>query len=139
MATYLEHNNVTVSDFELAIKFFTTVFEDWDLRHRGFLNEEKKDIPWAHVGTATSYLALQGTSFGEAFQGGESPYFDHYGIIVDDLEAVTERLGDWPYKIRTNEESPGIKKIYVFIFDGIILEIIEYKTTDLEVRNSYPN
>ena len=139
MATYLEHNNVTVSDFELAIEFFTTVFEDWQLRYRGFLDENKKDVPYAHVGTPTSYIALQGTPYGEAFKGGVNHYFDHYGIIVDDLHKVTERLAGWPYKIRTEEETEGIKKIYVYIFDGLILEIIEYKSTDLAIRNSYPN
>ena len=138
MATYLEHNNITVSDLDDAIAFFTTVFSDWQLRYRGYLNEETQDTAWAHVGTEASYLALQAPPWGQPFSRQPSPYFDHLGIIVDDLDQVLEVLKRYPYRIRPIPETQGYKKIYVYIFDGIILEILEYKTTDWAIRNQYP-
>ena len=44
MATYLEHNNVTVSNLDFPIEFFTTIFPDWKLRHRSYFDKERQDF-----------------------------------------------------------------------------------------------
>ena len=137
MATYLEHNNVTVSDLDFSIEFFTHIFSDWKLRHRAYFDKERQDFEWAHVGTEISYLALQSTPYNQTFSRPISHYFDHYGIIVDNLEDVVSRLKKYPYRIRIEPEKPSYKKVYAYIFDGIILEILQYKTDNLSLRNKY--
>jgi hypothetical protein len=87
--------------------------------------------------TEYSYIALQAPAWEQSFARPQSPYFDHMGFIVEDLADVVQRLKDYPFRIREVPDSPGYKKIYVYIFDGIILEILQYTTTDLAVRNAY--
>jgi hypothetical protein len=54
MAARLEHANINVGDIDEAIRFITTAFPEFRVRGRG----EVEGRPWMHVGTDTSYLAL---------------------------------------------------------------------------------
>ncbi|MFT4925126.1 MAG: hypothetical protein ACI8WB_001216 [Phenylobacterium sp.] len=107
------------------------------MRHRGYLDPQTKDTAWAHVGTDSSYLALQAPAWDQPPARQNSPYFDHMGFVVDDLDVVVAVLKTYPYRIREIADSPGFKKIYVYIFNGIILELLQYITDDMTVRNRY--
>jgi catechol 2,3-dioxygenase-like lactoylglutathione lyase family enzyme len=135
MAARLEHANINVRDIDEAIRFITTAFPEFRVRGRG----EVEGRPWVHVGTDTSYLALnefQADAKRDP-QFGEEP-LNHLGFVVDDAEQLAERLRAagfqegfiapaHPYRIRK----------YFLDGDGNEWEFVEYLSDDPAQQNEY--
>ncbi len=144
MAARLEHANINVGSIDEAIQFLTTAFPEFRVRGRG----EVEGRPWVHVGTGSSYLALNefedevGGSAGRA-SGAREPAFgreplNHLGFVVDDAEALATRLlsagyregfvvPPHPYRIRK----------YFLDADGNEWEFVEYLSDDPAKQNEY--
>ena len=79
-----------------------------------------------HLGTDDWYLAL--------FEGGpkeiavdyEHTGFNHFGVLVEDLDAVKQRLAELDTPISFEPEYEPGRRLYVFDPDGHEIEIVEY-------------
>ncbi|MEL7486462.1 MAG: VOC family protein [Pseudomonadota bacterium] len=140
---WLEHCNLTVSDLDKTINFFLAVFPEFSLRHKGVLEDALPDggvqkTPWAHVGTDESYLALQAPPIGHEFKQNKNNYFNHMGFVVDDIDETLERVKDAGCSnLRTDYSHPHRLRAYAWVFDGTVLEFVQYKSENAEERNCY--
>jgi len=130
MANYLEHVNLTVANIDETMRFITTAFPEFTLRGEGTQEGNR----WAHVGTESSYIALN-----ESPKERESPGpLNHLGFVVDDLSAVAQRLNGAGYEEGFQApEHPHRTRRYFFDPDGIEWEFVEYHSADPAERNDY--
>lgn len=140
MTAYLEHANITVPDMDAAIAFLTTACPEFAIRHDTI--HPVSGIRWVHLGTPTSYFALQEPHKGRTPEDHRRPYDDigvnHLGLIVDDFDAVEARLEAAGYKRGMPvEPHPARKRAYWYDHAGFEWEFIEYLTDDLDQRNDY--
>jgi catechol 2,3-dioxygenase-like lactoylglutathione lyase family enzyme len=136
MAARLEHANINVGNIDEAIRFLTTAFPEFQVRGRG----EVDGRPWVHVGTASSYLALNELhSDSEQSHPFVSEPLNHLGFVVDDAEALAARLAAAGF--REGVVAPAhryrIRK-YFLDADGMEWEFVQYLTDDAALQNEYP-
>ena len=139
MGAYLEHVNITAIDVDEAIRFLQTAMPDWKIR-ADVSNEESNCKRWVHIGTETSYIAIEDRGVTE--KGPHEPYvhpgINHLGFVVDDVDAISKRLTDAGYaEGLSSPDNPNRKRIYFFDRDGNEYEFIEYIKTDIASRNDY--
>ena len=140
MATRLEHANMTVRNLEEATAFLTTAFPEFRVRHQG--RNELQGHRWAHVGTDDFYIALQEPHEGTDPRPDHRPYVDfgvnHIGWVVDDFDAVIERLEAAGYERgMVPSEHKFRKRAYYYDGSGYEWEFIEYLSEDPAERNEY--
>ncbi|MEO2005915.1 MAG: VOC family protein, partial [Candidatus Poribacteria bacterium] len=94
MPFYIEHANITVPDLDDAMAFLTTAFPDFHIRGRGVADTDSGPKQWLHLGTDTTYIALE--QHATPTDCGRSPYRDngvnHLAFVVDDIDGLIERL-----------------------------------------------
>ena len=134
---YLEHLNITVLDVDKAISFLQTAMPQLKVRGGG---TGEKCRRWVHIGTEHSYLAIEDR--GAQGPGPHQPYIhpgmNHIGFVVDDLDAVAERLRSSGYKEGMSAmDHPHRRRIYFFDDDGNEYEFVEYLSTEASERNDY--
>ncbi|MBX2847588.1 MAG: VOC family protein [Acidiferrobacterales bacterium] len=123
--SFVEHINVTVSNPKLVAEVLCQIFT-WHIRWSGDALDNGTTI---HVGTDESYLALY--SHPEMTINSELDYktvanLNHIGIVVDDLDAIEEKVlaaGFKPFSHRDYE--PG-RRFYFLMHDDIEIEVISY-------------
>ena len=124
----LEHTNLTVSDLERSIAFYHDAL-GFDVRWRGQAVGTTRMVPAAHVGPAGDefYCALfESEKPGRAPYDYATPGFNHFGIVVDDLAAVTTRVEAAGAKVHMSFEYDPGRHVYFFDPDGTEIELIEY-------------
>lgn len=135
MAARLEHANINVGKIDQAVRFVTTAFPEFRVRGRG----EVDGRPWVHVGSESSYLALN------EFEGDERPLrefgrepLNHLGFVVDDAEALAARLTAAGFRegFVAPRHRYRIRK-YFLDADGMEWEFVQYLTDDPELQNEY--
>lgn len=135
MAARLEHANINVGNIDEAIRFITTAFPEFRVRGRG----EVEGRPWVHVGTDTSYLALNEfqSDAKRDPQFGEEP-LNHLGFVVDDAEELAERLRAAGFQegFVAPAHRYRIRK-YFLDGDGNEWEFVEYLSDDPALQNEY--
>jgi catechol 2,3-dioxygenase-like lactoylglutathione lyase family enzyme len=135
MAARIEHANINVGNIDEAIRFVTTAIPEFRVRGRG----EVDGRPWVHVGTESSYLALNEfeSDAKPAGEFGREP-LNHLGFVVDDAAALAERLAAAGY--REGFVAPAhryrIRK-YFLDADGMEWEFVQYLTDDPALQNEY--
>ena len=125
----LEHANLSVSNLERSIDFYRKLF-GWSVRWRGEIFIEERETQAAHVGDDRTYLSL--------FEAGEPaptypvrtsyapPGVNHIGFVVEDLDAMLERLASLEIELHLiGDYDPG-RRAYFYDPDGIEIEIVEY-------------
>ena len=91
-------------------------------------------MPWAHVGTDDTYIALNESS---DVDSGRGP-FNHLGYVVDDVEALADRLQTAGYREGfVAPPHPHRKRRYFHDADNNEWEFVEYLSDDPEKRNDY--
>src|SRR5215831_11605596 len=86
---YLEHVNLTVSDLDRSVAFYSDLL-DLHVRWKGPIGG---DLLGAHVGDDRCYLALfQAAHEGPVEQDYSRPGLNHFGFVVDDLDDARRRL-----------------------------------------------
>lgn len=134
MASYVEHVNLTVSDLDQTILFLSTALPDFQIRHREIEHEQA----WVHIGNDTSYIAL--SSFGMVPKD-ENHGLNHIGLVVDDVDAVRQRLLAAGYRRGHGNgeifEHPFRRRLYFLDHDGREYEFVQYLTDVPAERNSY--
>ena len=132
---YLEHANITVSNFDKAIHFFKTAFPHFKIRGGG--EEARK---WVHLGDDNTYIAINKAT--EESEADENNYdkigINHIGFVVEDVDQISNRLSaegyqrDYPKQI----EKYRIRE-YFLDAEGNEYEFVQYLSDKLEERNYY--
>jgi len=145
MKSYIEHANLTVSDLDQAIRFFAVALPDFTVRKRWVIEDKE----WAHVGTEMSYIAINTPLDKSRFtpSDGNQPMdtmsagFNHVGFVVEDVEAVHDRILEAGFDRGYNNgyiiEHPHRRSAYFLDKDGNEFEFMQYLTADESLRNSY--
>jgi len=137
MAIRLEHANVSVRDIKGMIRFLQTAFPEFRMRGEGISREGAQ---WVHVGTDDTYIAL---SESRVEPGSFRPYsgapgVNHLAYIVDDVEALRQRLAAAGYKDSTPPNAhPYRKRQYFYDPEGNDWEFVQYLSSDPAERNDY--
>ena len=125
----LEHVNVTVSDPHRTAQMLIDLF-GWHIRWEG---QAMAGAGYTiHVGTDDSYVALySGADPDQIVPKRDASYvtrggLNHIGVVVDDLDAVEEKVRAMGL-VPTNHASyePG-KRFYFDDPDGVEIEVISY-------------
>lgn len=132
---YLEHANITVSNLDKAILFFTTAFPHFKIRGGGESNGKK----WIHLGDTDTYLALNESIVPVKYEKNyNTSGINHIGFVVKEVGVIAEKLlaagfqRDFPRqeeKFRTRE--------YFADDDGNEYEFVEYFSNLPEEKNQY--
>ena len=136
---YLEHSNITVTDLDEAVRFLKTAFPDFRIRGRGRTKTPGNERDWLHIGTETTYLALEGaTASASGHQTYRNPGLNHLGFVVEDLDSVVERLTSAGYEEHMRDFShPHRKRTYFYDSDGNEYEFVQYLSENPAERNQY--
>ena len=138
MNVRLEHANLLVRDVDATIRFLQTAFPEFRIRFDARLPD---GTGWMHIGTEETYIALEQSTIEPAKRW--QPYagvpgVNHLAYVVDDVEAVRERLKSAGYQDSTPVNNhPYRKRIYFFDPDGNDWEFIQYLTDDPAKRHDY--
>ena len=119
----LEHVNLTVSDVERSVDFYSKLL-GLQVRWEG---RDETGAPMAHVGTDSHYLALfQASQEGRAAHDYSTVGVNHVGFVVDDLDAARERAEGLGTTVHLEADYDPGRRIYVTDPDGIEIELVEY-------------
>lgn len=138
MNTQLEHANLSVNDIDAMLRFLTTAFDDFAVRHDAVADDGRR---WVHVGNAQTYMALNQARGRE--ESGFVPYSgqrgcNHLGFVVADARAVAERLRAAGYQDSTYPNAhPHRTRVYFNDPEGNDWEFVAYHSADAAERNDY--
>lgn len=121
----LEHLNVTVCDPDATAAMLVELF-GWRVRWQGAAIHGGRSV---HVGGADTYLAVYAGP-GEQAAAGNSYVqrggLNHIGVVVDDLDAVEERVKALGYEpVNHADYEPG-RRFYFREENGIEIEVVSY-------------
>jgi len=120
---HLEHINLTVSDLDRSIAFYTDLL-DLQTRWKGPIDGERLG---AHIGDDRSYLAMfEGSTDGPVDHDYSRPGINHFGFIVDDLDDARRRLDRLGATVHLEADYEPGRRIYCFDPDGNEVELVEY-------------
>jgi len=136
---YLEHSNISVSDLDKAIRFFSAAFPDFRIRGRGRSETPGNERDWIHFGDDTTYIALEeATKERSGHLTYRNPGINHIGFVVEDMDTVVERLEAAGFSENMRDYShPSRRRSYFYDADGNEYEFVEYMTENPEERNQY--
>ena len=120
----LEHVNMTVSDLDRSVGFYRDVF-GFDVRWEGTVNGGHNRA--THIGTDSSYLALfEADRPARPSIDYEAVGHNHFGVVVDDLDAITSRLDEMGVGRHLEADYEPGRRAYFFDPDGYEVELVEY-------------
>lgn len=137
MTLRMEHANLTVRNYDEAVRFLQTAFPDFKVRREGTKDAHR----WMHIGTGETYIALNEATQDkrdnwEPYAG--QPGVNHLGFEVDDAEGIRERLAAAGFKDSTYpNKHPHRNRVYFYDADGNDWEFVEYFSDDPSLRNDY--
>jgi len=120
-----EHVNVTVSDPKKTAAMLADLF-GWHVRWEG---PSKYDGYTVHVGTEDEYVALY--ALPEQDRPEQESYYrtgavNHFGILVDDLDAAEQRILKAGLKTHSHQTYDPGSRFYFHDHDGIEWEVVSY-------------
>lgn len=137
MAIRMEHANLTVQNYDEAVRFLQAAFPDFEVRRAGTNDGHR----WMHIGTAETYIALNEATAEkrDAWEPyGGQPGVNHLGFEVDDAEGIRQRLSAAGFRDSTYPNShPHRNRVYFYDADGNDWEFVEYFSDDPSLRNDY--
>jgi catechol 2,3-dioxygenase-like lactoylglutathione lyase family enzyme len=120
---FLEHVNLTVTDLDRSIAFYCDLLE-LHVRWKGPIDDRRLG---AHVGNERNYLALfQATTSGTPARDYFRPGVNHFGFVVDDLDAARERVARLGATVHLEAAYEPGRRIYLLDPDGHEIELVEY-------------
>ena len=100
MASYVEHANISVTDVDEAVRFFTTALPDFRVRHDSGPGPKR----WVHLGTDATYISInQMPDPAEGKFLRHRPGYNHVGFGIEDADVVRERMLAAGYRDRTDQ------------------------------------
>jgi catechol 2,3-dioxygenase-like lactoylglutathione lyase family enzyme len=122
---HLEHVNLTVSDLDRSVDFYTRLLG----LHVRWRREGTDDLPAAaHIGTDDQYIAMF-QAVGDASRPApdyEGVGLNHFGFVVDDLDATRDRLVNLGVAPHSEADYDPGRRLYFYDPDGIEVELVEY-------------
>ena len=123
---YLEHVNITVRDPQATADLYCKLF-DWKIRWKG---EAIHGGITLHVGGENSYVALY--SKGDFEQAADSYSrvggINHIAVVVDDLDAVEERVKAAGCDIHSHANYEPGRRFYFNDADAVEVEVVSYQS-----------
>lgn len=121
---FLEHINLTVSDLNRSIDFYSRVF-GFTVRWQGQSNNGK---PAAHVGDDRCYLALflARDTTPHQRKSYDSIGLNHFGFVVEDIDAIKRRLSEAGITHHSEQTYDPGRHVYFLDPDGIEVELVQY-------------
>ncbi|MEQ8602606.1 MAG: VOC family protein [Marivibrio sp.] len=136
MTAYLEHIQYVSPDLDRMVEFYCSVF-GWRLRGRGVEQAADRSYGWVHIGTDESYVAFRTPYDGARYSEDMAQRQTHFGVVVDDLDAVVARLKSRGFSVRPKGRHPFRERVYTRDPDGNEIEIIRYLSDKPSERNDY--
>ena len=121
---FLEHVNLSVKDVDRSAAFYSDLL-GLHTRWKGTFDDGRKA---AHVGDDHFYLALfEAPAAGSVNHDYLRPGINHFGFVVDDLDAVRDRLEQLAASdvTDTSDYEPG-RRLYFRDPDDIEVELVSY-------------
>ncbi len=131
-----EHAHIVHRDHDAAVRFYQEVLGARILDAR-----ERKGAPQTKLAIGGGMLIVRGVRPGEdPAPAGSSPRLgvDHLGFYVDDLAAARARLLKRGVAIVEEDDMPHLKYLYFAAPDGVVLELMEKKTTPAAPSDEEP-
>ena len=128
----LEYIHVNVDSIAKTARFMVVAVPDYPMRGGG---DAEGFGPWAHLGDESSYMALT-----EVRDSKVPAEIRHIGIVVDDVNALMERLakaGFEPTDLSALNEHPSRKRVYYTDGNGLDWEFVQYLVETAAERNDY--
>ncbi|MEP3049599.1 MAG: VOC family protein [Roseibium sp.] len=124
----LEHVNITVSDPEATAKRLHDWF-GWKVRWKG--DSIFGGVTY-HIGNDTSYIAAyrpknETSSLDEDASYGIRGGLNHIAVVVDDLDAVEDRIKATGHKPKSHADYEPGRRFYFEDEDGIEFEVVSYE------------
>lgn len=126
---FLEHVNLTASDLERSVAFYRELL-GLDVRWRGQAIGERGPVAAAHIGTEHCYLAIfeaEAAAEGQVGFDYSQPGLNHFGFVVDDLDATRARALALGAQIHFEPEYEPGRRFYLTDPDGLELELVAYE------------
>lgn len=135
----LEHINLVVKDIEPTLTFLKTAFPQWRVRGQGDSKWGNTPRRWLHFGDDDYYITLNDSANGTIRDlKGIEPGMAHMGFVVDDLEAMIQRLSEAGYDIDImGREHPFRSTVYYVDPAGFQFEFLQYHSHKPEEKNLY--
>ncbi len=123
-ATRIEHVNVTVSDSRSTAELLTRLF-GWHIRWQGASLDGGHTV---HVGADDSYVALYTPSAQPeaAANSDRLNGLQHIGLVVDDLEAIEQRVVAEGLGTHSHQTYDPGSRFYFDDPDGVEYEVVSY-------------
>lgn len=119
----LEHVNLTVSDLDRSVAFYSDLL-DLTVRWQGAFENGRRA---AHVGDDGAYLALFETiDQGAVRENYTTPGYNHMGFVVDDLDDAAERLKKLGADFGEIQDYEPGRRLYCYDPAGHEVELVEY-------------
>lgn len=116
---HLEHINLRVADGAALAQLLQEVF-GWHTRWRGVAGNGRGYT--RHVGTARDYLAIYEEGDGQP----QSGKLNHIGIVVDDLDAIQNRLAARGIETFNHGAYEPGRRFYFHDSNGVEIEVVSY-------------
>ena len=123
-SSFLEHVNVTVRDPRATAELYCDLF-GWKVRWSG---KGIHDGDVYHVGDENSYVAVYSLGRAEATGNTYATIggLNHLGVVVDDLDAVEEKIKSAGFATRNHADYEPGRRFYFDDPDGIEIEVVSY-------------
>jgi len=133
----LEHLNMVVTDIDAMVKFYGAAFPHWSVRLRGEGEWYGRQRRWLHFGDDNNYLTFNDDGDEPIRQlGGHQVGVAHFGYVIDNMDALVERMTAAGYKMsHTGREEPFRKNTYYIDPAGFEVEFVQYLSDLPEERN----
>ena len=128
----LEHVHVNVNSIAATCAFLQRALPQMKIRGSGEVAEYGS---WLHIGDAHSYIALT-----EVCGAKPAAELRHIGLVVDDIEALIERLQSAGITASDQSEldsHPHRRRVYYVDDNGLDWEFVQYLSEDFSERNDY--
>ncbi|MBI5835030.1 MAG: VOC family protein [Armatimonadetes bacterium] len=135
MGSNVEHANLSVRDVDASVRFLLAAMPDFVVRHDSGPGPGR----WVHLGNDATYIALNAMDEpGDALFAHCRPGLNHIGFVVDDADALRERMLAAGYAEGYQPaQHPQRTRVYFVDGDGIEWEFVSYLPGGPALRNDY--
>ncbi|MFT5755840.1 MAG: catechol 2,3-dioxygenase-like lactoylglutathione lyase family enzyme [Alteromonadaceae bacterium] len=138
-----EHVNLVMKNIQPTLAFLQTAFPKWRVRGEGDMawgsGEQTSSRHWLHFGDDDFYITLNDSAVGDIRDSKSiCAGVAHIGFVVDDLQALIERLAIKGFSIDiTGREHPYRKTVYYNDPAGFQFEFLQYLSDIPTEKNMY--